>query len=75
MILLRFLESKKGVEFNMIFVLVAGVIILLFFVGFAYRHINVSKTFTDKQVLFRIESDLESYGKAFESDKPLNIMG
>ena len=73
MILLRFLESKKGVEFNMIFVLVAGVIILLFFVGFAYRHINVSKTFTDKQVLFRIESDLESYGKAFESDKPLNI--
>jgi len=65
--------NKKGFTFNWIFVLIAGTLLLLFFVGFAYKHIGISTQLGNKQILFNLESDIQSYSKALQSDKILKI--
>ncbi len=67
--------EKRGfaVTFKWIFALIAGLIIFLFLINFAYKHIYLSETKTSILLLTNIETQLDSLSTAEDLDTSINI--
>ncbi|MBS3145313.1 hypothetical protein J4414_00735 [Candidatus Woesearchaeota archaeon] len=68
-------KDKKGVEvvFVWIFVVIAGAVIIAFFVSFAFRHAETSTAVTDIRYLDTISSIITTFATSLEADKTINL--
>lgn len=68
-------QNKKGIQavFVWIFVLIAGAIILTFFISFAFRHAESTTTVTDIRYLDTVSTIITTFATSLEADKTVNL--
>lgn len=68
-------QNKKGVDvvFVWIFVILAGAVILSFFVSFSFRHAESSITVTNIRYLDTVSSIITTFATSLEADKTVNL--
>ncbi len=76
--LLRCANAKKGLSadiFKWIFGVIAGAIVLVFLVRFAFQHISLTEEVNERQVAEYIDDQLEAFSVAESSSKMLGELG
>lgn len=68
--------NKKAISpiiFTWIFVLIAGALILTFFISFSFQHIKLSKEKNSAQLALNLDNQLEAFGISEDSNKKIDL--
>ena len=68
--------NKKGISttiFTWIFVAIAGILIIIFFVTFAFRHAETSETVSSIRYLDTLNNIITSFATSQQADKTVNL--
>jgi len=68
-------QNKRGVDvvFVWIFVIIAGAVIIAFFVSFSLKHAESSTTVTNIRYLDTVSSIITTFATSLEADKTINL--
>lgn len=67
------MKKRALISFKYIFVIIAGALILIFFVRFAFQYKTISEKLTAREIVFTIDDALDAFSVSTESNKDIDL--